>query len=88
MISEKAREVLALVIDLDERGSFKGHVENSKGQSIFEFSNEGEDGWPHESGLWLIEDGFMKHGRDTEGLLEYLQSMGLATANASMQVVG
>ncbi len=64
-----------LVVDLDERGSFKAHVEDGAGQSVFEFSNEGENGWPDEDGLWLINDGYMKHKTDVSGLREYLVAM-------------
>jgi len=38
---------LDLVIDLDERGSFRAHVEDTAGKTVFEFSNEdAETGWP------------------------------------------
>ncbi len=74
---------LTLVVDLDERGSFSAHVENVSGKCIFAFSNEMETGWPEE--LWLVTDGFMEHGRDTSGLLEYLQSVGIATTNATLK---
>ena len=79
-----ATQKLTLVVDLDERGWFRAHVEDQDGEEVFEFSNEDEDGWP--SGLWLVEDGFMRHGRDAHGLLEYLKSIGVATPNASMRV--
>lgn len=65
------RQELVQVVDLDERGWFKSHVENQNGRTVFSFSNEdGNTGWPSEDGLWLVEDGFMRHGRDTGGLLE------------------
>jgi hypothetical protein len=83
------RQQLKLVVDRDERGSFRAHVENQNGKSVFEFSNEDPDtGWPTDEGLWLINDGFMKHGRDTKGLLTYLQSIGVAKAGASLEVGG
>ena len=69
---------LVVVIDLDERGWFKGHVDDQHGTTIFEFSNEDDTGWPSENGFWLVEDGFMKHGRDIAGLHEYLKQMGIA----------
>lgn len=73
------------MIDLDERGSFRGHVANQNDKSIFDFSNENEEtGWPDEDGLWLVEDGFMSHGRDTDGLLKYLQDMGIARTTATL----
>ena len=83
------KQELTLVVDLDERGWFKAHVENSNGRSVFQFSNERDDGSPmKESGLWLVEDGFMRHGRDTDGLLKYLRSMQIATPTATMRVEG
>ncbi len=81
------RQELTLIVDLDERGWFKAHVENQNGKTIFEFSNE-ETGWPSKDGLWLIEDGFMRHGRDIHGLLEYLKSAGIAKPTAVMRVEG
>jgi hypothetical protein len=82
------RQQLTLVVDLDERGSFKAHVENQNGKSVFEFSNEDEEtGWPSEDGLWLVSDGFMRHGRDTTGLLEYLQSIGIANPQATLSLI-
>lgn len=73
---------LTLVVDLDERGIFRAHVEDGRQKNLFELSNEDEDG------LWLIECGYMKHGRDTDGLLDYLQSMGIVGASATMTVQG
>lgn len=74
---------LALIIDLDERGTFRAHVENAYGDEVFAFSNEEED--DDTSGeIWLVEAGYMKNGRDTAGLLSYLQHMGLATNTARM----
>ena len=35
----KYQQELSLVIDLDERGVFKAHVENQNGRTVFEFSN-------------------------------------------------
>lgn len=79
------RQELTLVVDLDERGSFNAHVENQNGRTVYSFSNEDEEtGWPSEDGLWLVEDGFMRHGRDTEGLLKYLKSAGIAKPAATM----
>lgn len=89
MCSSKYRfcQELSLIVDLDERGWFKAHVENQNGRTIFEFSNEDEEsGWPSDDGISLIEDGFMRHGRDTGGLLNYLKSIGLAKPTASMSL--
>lgn len=80
------RQELVMVIDLDERGSFRGHVEDQKGRTVFEFSNEDENGWPDENGFWLVEGGFMKHGRDVDGLHEYLVQMGIAKADSTIRL--
>jgi len=83
------RQELVLVVDIDERGWFKAHVDNQNSKTVFEFSNEDEEtGWPSEEGLWLVEDGFMKHGRDAAGLLDYLMSIGIANSRATMRVAG
>lgn len=77
-----------LVVDLDERGHFKAHVDNANGKSVFDFSNEDETGWPSSEGIPLVADGYMKHGRDVIGLLDYLQVVGIAGNNASLSCVG
>ena len=83
----KAGRKLLLVIDLDERGSFIGPVENADGTTVFAFTNEDiETGWPSEDGFWLVEDGFMRHKHDTEGLLKYLVSMGLANCDDTLSM--
>ena len=83
------RQELVLVVDIDERGWFKAHVDNQNSKTVFEFSNEDEEtGWPSEEGLWLVEDGFMKHGRDAAGLLDYLMSLGIANSRATLRVEG
>lgn len=63
------------VIDLNERGTFKAHVENAKtGEVIYELTNEDEDG--NTEPLWIIEDGFMDNIKDMNGLEGYLIGMG------------
>lgn len=79
---------LTLVVDLDERGSFRAHVENTSGRRVFQFSNEDENGWPDPDGIELVRDGFMKHGRDTQGLLSYLQDLGIARPGATLACQG
>jgi hypothetical protein len=77
---------LTLIVDLDERGSFRAHVETSTGKTVFSFSNEDDNGWPSEYGLWLVEAGYMRHTRDTDGLLDYMRSMGMVGANATLTI--
>lgn len=82
------RHALTLVVDLDERGVFKAHVENFTGNSIFEFSNEDDNGNPSEDGLWLVTAGYMHHNRDTRGLLDYLRDIELATKKNTLTIAG
>jgi len=64
------------IVDLDERGTYKAHVENADtGKTVFEISNEDEDG--NIEPLRIIEDGFMKHNADMSGLIEYLIDMSI-----------
>ncbi len=82
-------QALVMVVDLDERGAFSAHVDDACGQAIFSFTNEDDEtGWPSKTGLWLVEDGYMRHNRDGEGLLDYLQAVGLAHARSSLTVEG
>ncbi|UCV26755.1 hypothetical protein [Ferribacterium limneticum] len=62
---------LILVVDLDERGEFKAHVEDEGGAELFSYEN-GE----------LVEDGFMKSNLDTVGLLAHLITLGLVDVDA------
>ena len=87
------------VIDLDERGGFRAHVENHKtGKIVFSFNNEVEEQEVNEFGelvtvtydgeLWITEDGFMKNTEDAEGLEEYLKDMKIIHSNDSVNFVG
>ena len=80
-----ADDHLTMVVDLDERGSFRAHAENAKGKTLFEFNNEDEG---CEGELWLVEMGYMRHARDEAGLLDYMRSMGMVGANSTMTVQG
>ena len=73
------------IIDLNERGIFKCHVENAKtGKIIFEFNNEEE-----EDGLfWLVEDGFMDNYKDMSGLHEYLSGLKIIKPDDEILYIG
>lgn len=58
-------------VNLDERGDFYADVRDPSGTTIFELRAE-EDG-----SIALIEDGFMRHKTDLDGLTEHLVSLGL-----------
>ena len=58
-----------LVVDLNERGSFRAHVENYKGEEVFSYVG-GDELADDETDL--AEDGFLRHLTDKEGLTLYL----------------
>lgn len=87
MASKKPQQ-LVMVVDLDERGSFKAHVDDQKGKTVFSFSNEDATGCPDEDGLWLVNDGYMKHRRDSDGLHDYLLTAGIAKPGSVMRMEG
>lgn len=84
IVGYQFREKLLYVIDLDERGLFKAHVENQNGKEIFTLSNEDEGGWPG-GNLGLVEDGYMRHAHDVRGLHEYLREVGLAGPRSTLE---
>lgn len=63
------------IVDLWERGQFRAHVEHSETREIvYQLNNEDEEG--NTGPLWIVEDGFMKHVKDMEGLTSYLAGSG------------
>ena len=88
VVPDDTPQCLTMVVDLDERGSFKAHVDDQAGKEIYAFSNDGEDGWPDPDGLWLVQCGYMSHSRDSDGLLGYLASIKLASGKETMTVEG
>jgi hypothetical protein len=77
---ENYKPIYSYVIDLNERGSFRAHVEDYKGETVYEVSNENlkdaEEEEYEDGELWLVADGFMRHAEDVAGLSRYLQDMG------------
>lgn len=73
------------IIDLNERGIFKCHVENAEtGKIIWEANNEeSEDG-----SFWPVEDGFMKNTKDMNGLWDYLVNMGFLEEDDKLIYIG
>ena len=57
------------VIDLDERGLFRSHIEDEHGSCLYSFDEE------HLSEL--VNDGFIRHYSDRKALIEYYSSLGL-----------
>jgi len=62
------------IVDLNERGIYKAHVEDSDSfKIIWVASNQDED----DGEFWPVRDGFMKNGEDMFGLMKYLYSIGV-----------
>lgn len=57
------------IVDMDERGEYRAHVEDPAGNSVYEIKSDPE-GIVHP-----IEDGYMKNGRDMKGLTKYLKQL-------------
>jgi len=62
-------ELFLFVVDLDERGEFRAHVEAEDGTTVYELQSD-PDGELHE-----IEDGVMEDKDDLDGLEEHLQNL-------------
>jgi len=65
-------------INLDERGDFYADVRAPDGESVFEIRAE-EDG-----SLAPIEDGFMRHKEDLDGLRSWLVDLGILGADSEL----
>lgn len=61
-------------INLNERGSFYADVRNTSGESVYEvrMGNELEEDCTD-----LVEDGFMRHNKDVDGLANHLKALGV-----------
>jgi len=59
-------------IDLDERGFFRAHVDNSKDETVFNILAGNELAEDESS---IFDDGFMNHKNDLVGLESYLQDL-------------
>jgi len=62
-------------INLNERGSFRADVRNEDGKTVLEVLGGNELGEDESS---LVDDGYMKHFKDVDGLAEYMRSMGFS----------
>lgn len=67
------------VIDLNERGEYRCHVENCNGLTVWqaETDDSGE--------FWPVKDGFMCHTSDMSGLTEYLADMRIIPAGSTIE---
>ena len=68
-------------INLNERGCFYADVRDADGKTVFEV--KGGDELP-EGESSLVEDGFMRHLTDVDGLAEYMRSLGYSVESLSL----
>jgi hypothetical protein len=68
------------VIDLDERGIFKCHVDSEDGDTVWEASSEDDE----DGEFAPVRDGFMKHTKDVDGLEKYLKELKIINEDASL----
>jgi hypothetical protein len=67
------------MVSHEERGRRTLDVMNARTQeSVYSFDSDNEE----DGQYWLIENGFMKHGKDNKGLCEYLVSIDMLPKNA------
>lgn len=85
-------------IDLDERGEFRVHVENSRGRSVWQVAypsyscvncGESQDTCTCENPDYtqdstIFEDGYMRNKNDKTGLENYLKSLGIMPQSAHL----
>jgi hypothetical protein len=69
------------IVDLDERGEFSAHVETKQGKIIFNLHTD-QDGF-----LDLVEDGYMRNTKDTQGLKSYLVDMGMIPEESQLKFI-
>ena len=73
------------IVDLDERGIFKCHIENQKSSRVvWQADNEEEE----DGSFWPIECGYMKNTKDMDGLTEHLLDMGVIKSGATIKYMG
>lgn len=76
---EPQMEILyGFYVNLDEREAFFADVRDRAGNTVFELRS-GDDGR-----IDLVEDGFMRHGRDIGGLRTYLVGTGVIPGTAEL----
>lgn len=68
-------------INLNERGSFYADVRNEDEKTVMEIKGGNELAEDESS---LVEDGFMRHFQDVEGLAEYMRSLGYSVESLTL----
>ena len=83
--------IFGLVVNLDERGYFDADLRSLDDRSLMNISNahdvfddDGDYQHTEYGDISLVEDGYMKHGRDIDGLCQYAIQMGIIPANSQV----
>ena len=81
---ERKTKTFGYYINLDERGSFDADLRDMDDKSLMTVSNEEQDGEGNvvQGEIGLVEAGYMKHGRDIDGLASYAIQMGIIPAGS------
>ncbi|MBC7198327.1 MAG: hypothetical protein H5U32_03660 [Pseudomonas balearica] len=81
---ERKAKTFGYYINLDERGSFDADLRDMDDKSLMTVSNEEQDGEGNvvQGEIGLVEAGYMKHGRDIDGLASYAIQMGIIPAGS------
>jgi hypothetical protein len=66
-------------VNLDERGEFNADVRTEDGKTIYEVKSDELDGH-----IWQMEDGYMKHSNDLNGLTSYLKELKIIPLNSKI----
>lgn len=83
MIVYTNQPIYVYVVNLDERGDFYADVRNARtGETVHEVRSD------EEGKVWEIDDGFMKHKDDLEGLKKYLLDLKMIENDAALCRVG
>lgn len=75
-------KIYLYIIDLDERGSFRAHVEDQETGNVVYEIREGDELKPGETSIF--EDGFMKHKDDIGRLGSYLKDLDIIEQSAKL----
>lgn len=70
------------IIDLDERGAFRAHVEHAQTGEVVYNIYGGDELEPDETNI--VDDGYMRNYNDIDGLTNYLKMAGIMSANDTL----
>ncbi|MDR1423752.1 MAG: hypothetical protein LBI92_03975 [Azoarcus sp.] len=72
-------------VNLDERGCYYADVRDPDGLTVFEIK---ADNSLREGETSIFEDGFMRHGKDMDGLTDYLRQLGVIPSQGVVVYAG